>query len=176
MRTREGLPTVEQMSSVPRPRLAALDALRFVAAAAVVLYHFTGRTSSVWGPEQGERLGGIGRWTGYGSLGPALFFVISGFVILMTAWGRSTAHVVASRVGRLYPAYWVAVLTTGALLLFLWPEGKHVTPHEVLVNLTMMQSAFGVDHVDGVYWTLWTELRFYLLLAVFSLLGITRSR
>src|SRR3954468_536174 len=136
------------MSSAARPRLAALDALRFLAAAAVGLYHLTGRTSSVWGPEQAERLGGIGRWTGYGSLGPELFFVISGFVILMTAWGRRTSEFVASRVGGLYPAYWVAVLTTGALLLFLWPEGKQVTPHEVLVNLTMMQSAVGVDHVD----------------------------
>lgn len=160
----------------PRPRLAALDALRFLAAAAVVLYHFTGRTSSAWGAEQTERLGGVGRWTAYGSLGPELFFVISGFVILLTAWGRPTAQVVASRVARLYPAYWVAVLATGVLLLVLWPEGKAITPHQVLVNLTMAQSALGVEHVDGVYWTLWTELRFYLLVAVFSLVGITRRR
>ena len=40
----------------------------------------------------------------------------------------------------------------------------------------MLQSAVGVDHVDGVYWTLWTELRFYLLLGVLSLVGITRRR
>lgn len=164
------------MPPATRPRLAALDALRFVAAAAVVLYHFTGRTSTAWGPAQADRLGGIGQWTAYGSLGPELFFVISGFVILMTAWGRPTAQVVASRIARLYPAYWVAVLSTGALLLFVWPEAKHVTPHEVLVNLTMLQSAVGVDHVDGVYWTLWTELRFYLLVGVFSLVGITRGR
>ncbi|MDQ0373228.1 acyltransferase family protein [Cellulomonas humilata] len=164
------------MTASPRPRLAALDALRFGAAAAVVLYHFTARTSSAWGDGQAERLGGAGRWTGYGSLGPELFFVISGFVILMTAWGRPTAHVVASRIGRLYPAYWVAVLSTGLLLLVVWPEGKQVTAHQVLVNLTMLQSALGVDHVDGVYWTLWTELRFYLLLGIFSLVGITRGR
>lgn len=164
------------MTSAPRPRLAALDALRFLAAAAVVLYHFTGRTSSAWGDGQTERLAGAGQWTSYGSLGPELFFVISGFVILMTAWGRPTAQVVASRVARLYPAYWVAVLLTGALLLLVWPEGKQVTPHQVLVNLTMMQPLLGVDHVDGVYWTLWTELRFYLLLGVFSLVGITRRR
>jgi peptidoglycan/LPS O-acetylase OafA/YrhL len=162
--------------SADRPRLAALDGLRFGAAAGVVLYHFTGRTSSAWGQGQAERLGGVGRWTGYGSLGPELFFVISGFVILMSAWGRPTAQVVASRVARLYPAYWVAVLATGLLLLVVWPQGKAVTPGQVLVNLTMFQSALGVDHVDGVYWTLWTELRFYVLLGVFSLIGITRRR
>lgn len=175
MRAARGLLSVERMTS-SRPRLAALDGLRFLAAAAVVLYHFTGRTSSAWGEGQADRLGGVGRWTGYGSLGPELFFVISGFVILMTAWGRPTAHVVASRIARLYPAYWVAVLATGALLLVVWPEGKAVTPEQVLVNLTMFQSALGVDHVDGVYWTLWTELRFYLLLGVLSLVGITRAR
>lgn len=164
--------------SVPSPpvRLAALDALRFVAAAAVVLYHLTARTSSAWGPDQAERLHGVGRWTAFGSLGPELFFVISGFVVLMTAWGRPTAQVVASRVARLYPAYWVGVVVTGGLLLLVWPEGKDVTPHQVLVNLTMVQSALGVEHVDGVYWTLWAELRFYLLIGLLSLVGVTRRR
>jgi len=160
----------------PPSRLAALDGLRFAAAAAVVVYHLTARTSSAWGPGQADALGGVGRWTSYGSLGPELFFVVSGFVVLMSVWGRPTAHVVASRVARLYPAYWVAVLTTGALLLLLWPEGKHVTVHQVLVNLTMVQSALGVEHVDGVYWTLWTELRFYALVGLFSLVGVTRRR
>jgi peptidoglycan/LPS O-acetylase OafA/YrhL len=158
-----------------RPRLAALDGLRFVAAAAVVLYHLTARRTTAWGTHQAD-VGWLGRIAVYGSLGPELFFVISGFVILMTAWGRSTASVVASRVARIYPAYWVAVLTTGALLLVLWPGGKVVTGREVLVDLTMAQQAMGVGHVDGVYWTLWTELRFYLLIAVFSLVGVTRRR
>jgi peptidoglycan/LPS O-acetylase OafA/YrhL len=162
--------------TTPPARLAALDGLRFVAAAAVVLYHLTARTSSVWGPGQDARLGGVGRWTSYGSLGPELFFVVSGFVVLMSVWGRPTAHVVASRVARLYPAYWVAVLATGSLLLVVWPGGKHVTAHQVLVNLTMLQSPLGVDHVDGVYWTLWTELRFYLLVGVLSLVRLTRRR
>ncbi|MBO9555395.1 acyltransferase [Cellulomonas sp.] len=162
--------------TTPPARLAALDGLRFAAAAAVVLYHLTARTSSAWGPGQADALGGAGRWTSYGSLGPELFFVVSGFVVLMSAWGRPTVHVVASRVARLYPAYWVAVLMTGGLLLVLWPEGKQVSAHQVLVNLTMVQSSLGVDHVDGVYWTLWTELRFYLLIGLFSLVGVTRRR
>ncbi|WP_203757898.1 acyltransferase family protein [Cellulomonas chitinilytica] len=162
--------------TTPPARLTALDGLRFAAAAAVVLYHLTARTSSAWGPGQAAELGGVGRWTSYGSLGPELFFVVSGFVVLMSVWGRPTAHVVASRVARLYPAYWVAVLMTGGLLLFVWPDGKDVTAHQVLVNLTMVQSQLGVEHVDGVYWTLWTELRFYLLVGVLSLVGVTRRR
>lgn len=157
-------------------RLAALDGLRFVAAMAVVLFHFTSRRTSPWDGRMHELLGGVGAWTAYGSLGPELFFVISGFVVLMTAWGRPTAQFVASRVGRIYPAYWVAVLATGLLLTLVWPQGKRVTPEQVAVNLTMLQSGLGVKHVDGVYWTLWTELRFYLLVAVLALVGITTRR
>ncbi|WP_309134396.1 acyltransferase [Cellulomonas sp.] len=170
-------PHLPQEPDRPRvPRLVALDALRLVAALAVVVYHFTAREASVWGPEQDRLVGAVAPWTSYGSLGPELFFVISGFVILMSAWGRTTVAVVASRIGRLYPSYWVAVLLTGLLLLVVWPEGKHVTPGQVAVNLTMAQSAFGVPHVDGVYWTLWTELRFYVLVGVLALVGVTRRR
>jgi peptidoglycan/LPS O-acetylase OafA/YrhL len=111
----------------------------------------------------------------YTSLGPELFFVISGFVILMTAWGRTVPDVIGSRVGRLFPAYWVAVLATGALLLLVWP-GKHITGDQVLVNLTLMQSMVDVGHVDGVYWTLWVEVRFYLLIVLLAAWGVTRRR
>lgn len=157
------------------PRLAALDGLRFLAAVGVLAYHFTTRQTDAWGRDLSEVAPAVSSWAVYTSLGPELFFVISGFVILMTAWGRSVPDVIGSRVGRLYPGYWVAVLATGGLLLLVWP-GKEITGDQVLVNLTLLQSLFGVDHVDGVYWTLWVELRFYLLIAVLAAIGITRRR
>jgi peptidoglycan/LPS O-acetylase OafA/YrhL len=157
------------------PRLAALDGLRFLAALGVLAYHFTARQTDAWDRDLAEVAPAVAPWAVYTSLGPELFFVISGFVILMTAWGRSVPDVVGSRVGRLFPAYWVAVLATGALLLLVWP-GKEITGDQVLVNLTLLQSLFDVGHVDGVYWTLWVELRFYLLIAVFAAVGITRAR
>ncbi|RMI07100.1 acyltransferase [Cellulomonas triticagri] len=156
-------------------RLAALDGLRFLAALGVLAYHFTTRETTAWGRDLAEVAPAVSSWAVYASLGPELFFVISGFVILMTAWGRSVPDIIGSRVGRLYPAYWVAVLATGALLLFVW-QGKEVTGGQVLVNLTLLQSLVDVGHVDGVYWTLWVELRFYLLIAVFAAFGITRRR
>lgn len=158
-----------------RGRLAALDALRFLAALGVVAYHFTGRENDAWGRDLAGVAPRVADVAVYTSLGPELFFVISGFVILMTAWGRSVPDIVGSRVGRLFPAYWVAVLATGSLLLFIWP-GKTVTGEEVAVNLTLLQSLFDVGHVDGVYWTLWVELRFYLLIVLFAAAGITRRR
>lgn len=157
------------------PRLAALDGLRFVAALGVLAYHFTTRDTTAWGRDLADVAPAVSSWAVYTSLGPELFFVISGFVILMTAWGRSVPDVIGSRVGRLYPGYWVAVLATGALLLWVW-QGKVVTGSQVLVNLTLLQSLVEVNHVDGVYWTLWVELRFYLLMVLFAAVGVTRRR
>src|SRR5690625_4448807 len=142
-----------------------------------MLFHYVARESHAWNHEVPvETFGSLAEPTIYVALAPELFFVISGFVILMTAWGRDVPHVVASRVARLYPSYWVAVIATSVLLLWLWPEGKNITVGQAAVNLTMFQALFEVGHVDGVYWTLWTELRFYLLIILFVAIGITRQR
>lgn len=42
---------------------------------------------------------------------------------------------------------------------------------QVLANLTMLQSLFGVQHVDGVYWTLMYEISFYGLVFMLLLVG-----
>lgn len=162
-----------------RPRLRGLDGLRFFAAFAVLLYHFgafDAYSDAVWGEPVEDVTGDVGVWFGYGALAPSLFFVISGFVILMTAQGRNLRRFIASRVARLYPAYWVAVLATALLLTLLWNPGRNPGLAQVAVNLTMFQSAFGFSHVDGVYWTLWVEMKFYLLMAVFLLFGVTARR
>jgi peptidoglycan/LPS O-acetylase OafA/YrhL len=49
-------------------------------------------------------------------------------------------------------------------------------PTHVLVNLTMLQGPMQVPAVDGVYWTLWTELHFYLLFALVVWRGVTYRR
>jgi peptidoglycan/LPS O-acetylase OafA/YrhL len=161
-------------------RLGALDVLRFVAAAAVVAFHFAARHSPAWDGPVPQELSGLGQFAAYGRLGVPLFFVISGFVILMTAWGRDVPRFVASRVGRLYPAYWASVVIAVGVIV-LWPAHgaffqRDWTKADVLLNLTMVQTAFGVPNVDGVYWTLWYEARFYLLVALLMLVGITRAR
>jgi peptidoglycan/LPS O-acetylase OafA/YrhL len=165
-----------QVEAPRRGRLSALDGLRFLAAIAVVGYHYTAHGHPHFGPQPSIVFPTLSEFTAYGALGPKLFFVISGFVILMTAWGRDIPGYIASRISRLFPAYWAAVLSTTFLLFVLWPEKKGITSLDALVNLTMVQKAFSVPHVDGVYWTLWVELRFYLLIAIFAAIGITRQR
>ena len=160
-------------------RFAVLDGLRLCAAVMVMLYHYTALplARSGWGRPPGRTFPSLWHLTAYGALGVQLFFVISGFVILMSCWGRSLADFVGSRVSRLYPAYWVCVTLTAVLLGVIWPGGpSSVTFGQYLTNLTMVQQSFGVANVDGVYWTLFVELCFYVLMAAFVLVGITPRR
>ncbi|MFB2571968.1 acyltransferase family protein [Micrococcus sp. IITD107] len=164
-----------------RARLALLDVLRLVAAVSVVLFHWTAWHHGNWGRHgapAAEAWPELSQWSSVGALGVQLFFIISGFVILLSCYGRSPARFIGSRIGRLYPAYWVAVLAVAVLLFVLWPElGVNRSPSEILPNLTMFQGGMdGVGHLDGVYWTLWVEMKFYLWILAFMLVGMTRAR
>lgn len=173
-----------QTTAAPRKRsghLGMLDAMRFIAALAVVAFHYTARQSPGWNGFPPEELAGVGQWAAYGRMGVPLFFVISGFVLMMSSWGKDVQSFIASRIGRLFPAFWVAVAFSVVLVVVLWPEnpaylGHQVTTSGALLNFTMVNSAFSVPDIDGPYWTLWYEARFYALIAVLILVGITRNR
>ncbi|WP_423463226.1 acyltransferase family protein [Promicromonospora sp. MS192] len=159
-------------------RLVAMDGLRFAAAAAVLLYHFTATSTvtSYWGADPVHAFPLLNEVTRYGWLGVELFFMISGFVILLSADGRGVAGFVASRVGRLFPAYWACIVLTAGLQQF-WSGGRQTTLVETLVNLTMVQDLFEVTGVQVVFWTLLVELKFYLLVLVVLAFGpLTRNR
>src|SRR3990170_483158 len=89
------------------PRLEVLDGLRFLAAMAVLAYHFT-TMDRIW---QRPAVDVFPQQTfAYGWLGVYLFFLISGFVICMSSWGRGAGAFLVSRAVRLYPAYWLSVV------------------------------------------------------------------
>lgn len=153
------------------PRLEVLDGLRFVAAMAVVGYHFT-TMDRVWQRPAVELF--PAQTATYGWLGVYLFFLISGFVICMSAWNRGVGSFLLSRAVRLYPAYWLSVVVI-ALVVTVFAL-RPVSWSGALVNLTMFQEAFGAPPLAEVYWTLWAELRFYLLFALVVWWGLTYRR
>ncbi|GAB1689601.1 acyltransferase family protein [Krasilnikovia sp. M28-CT-15] len=163
------------------PRLAALDGLRLIAALAVAVHHYTAYWALDGVHTPAYFLPDASRVTIYGFLGVELFFMISGFAICMSSWGRTLRYFFASRAGRLYPAYWTCVLITAAVTTLL-PISGHIPQRvplswtDIGVNLTMVQEPLGVPAVDNVYWTLWAELRFYLLFAVVVVWGVTYQR
>ncbi|MFE2098548.1 acyltransferase [Streptomyces sp. BK340] len=153
-----------------------------MAAVMVAAYHFLGTpTPHFWGrTELRDLTPFLHEISRYGWLGVEFFFVISGFVICMSCWGRTPAQFTVSRVARLFPAYWCAVLLVVALVLVSrlghWPAATRVDPRTVLGNLTMAPGPLGLELIDGVAWTLWVEARFYLLMAVLLLFGLSYRR
>ena len=160
-------PIIEAKSQAvaARGRLASLDALRGIAAVSVMLLHFTTDFHRDFKPSQISFFS----WP-YGAYGVHLFFLISGFVILMTAEkSKRPSDFVVSRFSRLYPPYWAALILTTVLLLAVPTIGVLDPGHllrRALINVTMLQSWGGFGNVDTVYWTLQIEMSFYLILLV----------
>lgn len=162
-------------------RYYEIDLLRFLAALVVVLYHFTyrGFHANQLSPVDYP---GLGAFFKYGYLGVELFFIISGYVVLLSAQGKTVGQFFVSRITRLYPAYWVACTLTFLVVRLLgpnmaavgWSPLFDVPARLYLVNLTMLQSFVGYGNVDGVYWTLTIELLFYFWIAVAIAFGWLR--
>ena len=155
-------------------RLTEIDLLRITAASAVVLYHYT---FSGWaGHLTAIRFTALSVVTRYGYLGVDLFFLISGFVVLLSAWNRRPREFVVSRMVRLYPAFWVALTITAVIETTLSRGLFKVSLVQYLANLTMANSLPNIGNVDVVYWTLWAEIRFYVIVFGLTWIGVTRRR
>lgn len=155
-----------------KARFAELDGLRGVAILLVISYHYFTR----WAPEGLYPYGSMFSVIGVrdGSVGVLLFFIISGFVI-MNSLQRigSFRDFVIKRADRLVLP--MVVLSTLAFILL---SGPLATPHleqnvaNLLPSWTFTTPKFWtwvnpqIDYVDGAYWTLFVEVRFYLLISI----------
>ena len=175
-----GPPSGSAPAPAGRSRLRELDLLRFIAAATVMIYHFTGVPTGAWGQDARVLFHEISDFTREGLLAVELFFMISGFVILMSVWGRRVGDFAVSRITRLFPAYWFGV--TLGLVIFLatgihaGTTGELGVVRSYLPNLTMLQDGWHVPKIEVLYWTLWTELHFYVLVAILVAFGVTYAR
>lgn len=154
-------------------RFYELDLLRFLTALSVVFYHYTYRGYARDGlsPVPFERLG---RLTKYGLLGVELFFLISGYVVLLSAQGKTVRQFFLARITRLYPAFWVACTLT-FVAEHLWPPAStnpqmlyylRADGWQYATNLTMLPEFVGEKLLDGSYWSLTVEITFYFLVSL----------
>jgi peptidoglycan/LPS O-acetylase OafA/YrhL len=170
----EGTARPATAASPGKDRLLEIDLLRLTAAVAILMYHYT-----FFGHAAGYlsvSYPALSSVTRYGYLAVDLFFTISGFVVLLSAWGRRPHEFVISRMVRVYPAFWVGVTVTAVVTVILGHGMFKVTPLQYLANLTLANSLPNIANIDVVYWTLWAEMRFYLVLFVLTCIGISRSR
>lgn len=154
------------MEPAPHPRpihFYELDLLRFLAALAVVFYHYTFCASAL---DRVIEPFAIDAVTRYGWLGVEIFFLISGYVVLMSATGKTVKQFFLSRVTRLYPAFWVACTAVYVIARLTKPLVDVAPVSTYLLNMSMLQNFFGQPSISGVFWTLTLEIQFYFLIAL----------
>lgn len=161
-------------------RLAGIEAIRGVAALAVVLYHFPAALQDLLGFS--APIAAVFR---NGNLGVDAFFILSGFVIALSLrsgpWtGRYFGRFVLRRSIRLDPPYWFAI----ALEVFLgWlgvrffgdPSYDFPNAADLGAHLFYLQGLLGRMQVSDVFWTLCFEIQFYLALVGLVVLAHTRA-
>ena len=119
-------------------------------------------------------------WTAYGYLGVHLFFMISGFVIAFTLERAKSPHDFATRrFLQLWPPILIcAVLTFTVMHLVDSPftMAQRVDASGFLPSLTFIPTyiwakILPVDkYIDGAYWSLFVEVRFYFWALVLAML------
>lgn len=154
-------------------RINELDLLRFLGAVGILLFHyaFRGYAADAMSTMPYPLLAPVAK---YGYLAIELLFMISGFVIAMTATNQSLRHFVISRIVRLYPVFWACCTLIFAATLAIGAPRYSVSVGQYLANMTMLSGFLGVPLMDGAHWFLYVDLIFYALVAAALLLGGSR--
>lgn len=132
-------------------RFSILDPLRFLAAIAVLCYHY-----SAYAKVEDSLLIDSAK---FGYLGVVFFFMLSGFVISSSAANATPLKFAFARAKRLYPAF-IACLAITLTVVYLC-KGQYWPWKNILLNGLIINDYLGVANIDGVYWTLQAELKFY---------------
>ncbi|MGG6267924.1 acyltransferase family protein [Leptolyngbya sp. AN03gr2] len=168
----------QTLISSSKVRFYFIDALRGLAALWVVLFH----------AHLDERLDSLEQllrgWVDtvlftWGSLGVAVFFVLSGFVIAHSLRNATIdfpylRQFTLRRLIRLTPPYYVSIVITLAFALLaayaknepFQPMGQAFSTERFITHLFYVQELIGFTNFNDVYWTLGLEIQSYLLLCL----------
>lgn len=157
-------------------RMSHIDAIRAVAVLLVMWTHFAVKLGPIAGSEQW--INATQYYGNFGRIGVVVFFALSGLLIpnsLNGPIGVGTRQFLIRRFLRLYPTYWLSIPLGFFAYWLLF--GMHMDIAGWLANATMLPDALGYTEMMPHYWTLETELAFYVLcLGLFWLGGIQQMR
>lgn len=156
------------MTDRPVNRIIWLDLLRGAAIVMVLLFHFTVRYPQKYAGHAPE---GAALFTvGFGWIGVHLFFMISGFIIYHTIQNKKgPLDFLSARLSRLVPPYWAAI---AAILLlefahaWVFGEPNRNAVVDTLFNFVMVPDIFDKRFLDGAFWSLYVEIKFYVFFAL----------
>lgn len=159
-----------------KKRFAHIDSLRAIAALLVVWLHTSEIFVHIAKPSSQDVLYRIADFFDFGRIGVVIFFAISGFLIPSSLYGNGISAVrsfAIKRFFRMYPMYWVSIPLGLITSWYIWD--KPIAATSILWNFTMVQEAAGHPSIQGLYWTLQTELVFYAACVVLFLLNGLKS-
>lgn len=180
---REGRNTVSTApAALGKTHFEAVDGLRGLAIALVLLFHFWQQTWSslhVGLPGTGLALNfNVLAETGF--IGVQLFFVLSGFCIAWPYAGGKPLRArefLRRRAAKILPSYWLCLLVI--LIWFLPPHLQQAWPRHLWMNLLFLNTwapEYLYHSFNAVLWSLALEIHFYLLFAFFGGWWMRRSR
>jgi peptidoglycan/LPS O-acetylase OafA/YrhL len=159
------------MKKIKKNRIFILDDLRGIAIITVLFYHYF----FVYYKDKEidnifiSNVQYLNDYINFGAFGISLFFLVSGFVIPMSLKGESNLknlyNFFVKRFFRLYPTYWFSIILI-IIATFIITGSMQYSFKQVLINFTMLQDIFRTQSIDGVFWTLLIELKFYVLTAI----------
>ncbi len=153
-------------------RLGWLDALRGIAALAVVFQHL--------GPDLlPSAEAAVDRRMDLGIFGVMLFFLVSGYIVPASLERRHDVRGFwIGRIFRIYPLYLAVIVAAVVLLPRQFPGVQSVVFHEPVLsavgNGTLLQFVTGVPNALAVAWTLSFEMVFYYFVSTLFVLGLHR--
>lgn len=142
-------------------RFFYLDFVRFFAAIIVLFYHYFYK--SIISGKFNAAFDSV-NFLKFGYLGVDFFFVISGFVIFLNYDKYVPLKFFYSRFRSIYPTFILCMLTTLLVGVYF---GESLNYYQIALNMVFLPEVFGYRWVDGVYWTLFFEVFFYLLVLCF---------
>jgi peptidoglycan/LPS O-acetylase OafA/YrhL len=141
-----------------------LDLLRFLAANFVVLQHLV---YIEWGGV--GHLGKLRPFGDLGYLGVDVFFAISGYVISLSASGKTPQVFLAARFIRIFPG-----LIFAGILSSICVQSSYAPIHTSIFgdisSIFLLNSPTGTQFSNPVFWTLAYEFKFYIIISILLLL------
>lgn len=113
-----------------------------------------------------------------GVFGVGLFFMISGFVIPLSAEKTTTKEFFVRRIFRIYPTYAIG-LAVSCLFLYIYAHINHqpfpVAFSKYLYNASLFGDWLNTTPIDYLNWTLEIEIKFYIIVALIKAIFKLRS-
>lgn len=150
-------------------RIEFLDGLRGIAILLVIIFHAFSRWPTI--VPYGNTYGEFPLFE-YGYLGVQLFFLISGFVILMSLEKSSSFfNFIYKRWLRLFPTMLIATILIYATAHFLYerpagiPNIYSVIPGLIFTEPSWVKAITGIpiNRLEGSFWSLYVEFKFYFI-------------